>query len=114
MFTVERKGFNHESADAFCTDGEQQWMVSVYYTRGGYSFISGESSRRGFYVSLTPCKYDNMSFQYSAFSGYKTLLEEASRFNKKKLQSLVEEVFSNLDTHPELQKMYQALKAVPA
>jgi hypothetical protein len=73
--------------------------IEVYYTEGGLSYLSGQRSARGFYLSVTPITqtkrapdsffplgYTTESFL--VFSGIKKLIKEASRYSEKTLTAL--------------------------
>ncbi|MAD75951.1 MAG: hypothetical protein CML20_14385 [Rheinheimera sp.] len=66
--------------------------IELYYNAGGMNYFNYKVEKRGYYVSVTPYKISQdghfKTKEYSAFSGIKTLVEEASRFGKKKLDSI--------------------------
>ena len=66
--------------------------LEVFYSKGGYSYSNYEYQERGYYASIKPeeiLQHDGYSTRiYSAFTGYKILIEKASRLSKKKLQEL--------------------------
>lgn len=66
--------------------------LEVFYSKGGYSYSNYEHQERGYYISIKPeeiIQRDGYSTRiYSAFTGYKILIEKASRLSEKKLQEL--------------------------
>jgi|GEM_PF-1457157 len=67
--------------------------VELYFAKGGINYFNYEVEARGYYVSICPYKVSHegnfKSKSYSAFTGVKTLLLEASRFGQKKLETLM-------------------------
>jgi hypothetical protein len=73
-------------------NGENYLRISVGYEEGGHNWYSGENSRKGFYAYVTPAE-ENDQGTYSSIrstlgAGLKCFLEEATRFNAKKLEKL--------------------------
>lgn len=66
--------------------------LEVFYSKGGYSYANHEYQERGYYASIKPeeiLQHNGYSTRtYSAFTGYKILIEKASKLSKKKLQEL--------------------------
>ncbi len=70
--------------------GASHLQVSVYYTKGGTSFMTGGTTPRGYYLSVKPVtKRDNM-VSFVMFSGHRRLLLETSRFSAKQFSKAVE------------------------
>jgi hypothetical protein len=74
-------------------DGENCLRVSVGYEEGGRNWYSGEINRKGFYAYITPAEEADRGTGYASVrttmgAGLKCLLEEAGRFNAKKLEKL--------------------------
>lgn len=64
--------------------------VNVGYELGGHNWFTGGINERGIYVYLTPCTCENGIVGYSVNgnqheSGYKILLKELKRNNKKQI-----------------------------
>ena len=64
-------------------------QISIYYSKGGMNWFSGASQLRGYYLGIAPVSRNGRTLTYKAFTGTRYLLEEASRFNRKHLESLV-------------------------
>ena len=63
--------------------------LEVFYSKGGYSYSTYEYQERGYYASIKPeeiIQHDGYSTCiYSAFTGYKILIEKASKLSKKEI-----------------------------
>lgn len=75
------------------TNKENEFItLEVFYSKGGYSYATYEPQERGYYLNIKPETIEQRNgYQvrtYSAFTGYKILLEKATRFSKKKLEDL--------------------------
>lgn len=62
--------------------------IKLYYHIGGMNYFSGETLRRGYYVSVTPIEKTNKMRCFQSFSGSATLIKPAKRFSQKELDSL--------------------------
>lgn len=66
--------------------------LEVFYHLGGYSWATYKHEERGYYLSIKPEKIEKRDglamVTFSAFSGYKILLEKATRLSRKKLEEL--------------------------
>ena len=79
----------HEVAEGRAT----HLKVEVYYSKGGMNYFSGNSEKRGLYLSVSPVsrstdesgRYTTESF--TAFSGTKRLVKEMVKFSQKALDS---------------------------
>lgn len=60
--------------------------VEVYYTKGGYSFTTYKQVQRGIFLSMRPVTLDGCFESWACFSGAHMFLEEAKRFNARRLQ----------------------------
>jgi len=65
--------------------------VRVYYTTGGYSFISGQDISRGYWLEVQPMGWSRNITMRSAFKGYRLLLQSAKRLSKKQLGLLADQ-----------------------
>ena len=63
--------------------GATHLEISVYYTKGGLSYFTGGTTRRGYYLSVRPVTKGNGMVSYDLFSGCKRLLLETSRYTDK-------------------------------
>ena len=66
----------------------QKIKVEVFYDKGSYSYLTYESSQRGYYISVmllgVSKKNGYISEEYSLFnSGYKKLIKPVNRASKK-------------------------------
>ena len=82
--------------------------AEVYYALGGYNYFTGKNESRGYYLSVSPveikeCDSGFKSESYTAFTGYKFLLFEASRKSQKGMDRAIE-MFNN--THMDFIKNY--------
>lgn len=70
-----------------------QIEVELYYSAGGMNYFNYKHEERGYYLSVSPYKFSVdghfQSKQYSAFSGIKSLILEATRFGQKKLDNMI-------------------------
>lgn len=64
--------------------------VSVYYTKGGMSYFTGQVSPRGYYLSVRPVTLGNGMVSFDLFSGCKKLILEANRYSDKQFAKAVE------------------------
>jgi hypothetical protein len=72
-------------------DEESCLRISVSYEEGGHNWYSGENNRKGFYAHVTPAKKDDRGYVSTVLgAGLKCFLEEATRFNAKKLEKLAQ------------------------
>jgi hypothetical protein len=66
--------------------------VKLYYDLGGMNYFSGSPKRRGFYISIQPVSKSETSESMTLLgkdSGGYVFVEEAKRFNRKRLLELV-------------------------
>lgn len=63
--------------------------VTLYYTKGGMNYFTGNNEKRGLYLSVTPIEKGEFSRGFSAFSGVKKHVKEMTRFNQKVLVDFV-------------------------
>lgn len=88
--------------------GANYLKAEVYYALGGYNYFTGKNESRGYYLSVSPveikeCDSGFKSESYTAFTGYKFLLFEASRKSQKGMDRAIE-MFNN--THMDFIKNY--------
>ena len=73
------------------TQSEKHFLeVSVHYSLGGHNFFSGKPTPRGFYLSVQPIEVGDGFTTFLGFTGIKSMLEPAARFNAKRLNELAE------------------------
>lgn len=77
--------------------------VHLYYSLGGYSYMTCETEARGYYLSVSPVEIkeiDNgiVSETYQAYTGVKTLLLEVKRKSKKAERQAIRIAEEKLDT----------------
>ena len=82
--------------------------VEVYYALGGINYFTNTQEGRGVYLSVTPVEVGDIFEKFSAFSGYKTLVEEANRYSS----SLIDRNVDYLDiNNAKTQELFQAVLA---
>lgn len=64
--------------------------ISVFYTKGGMSYFTGQVSPRGYYLSVRPVTLDKGMVSFDLFSGCKKLILETSRYSDKQFAKAVE------------------------
>lgn len=64
--------------------------ISIYYSKGGMSYFSGQVSPRGYYLSVRPVTLANGMISYDLFSGCKRLILETGRYSAKQFAKAVE------------------------
>ena len=64
--------------------------IEVFYTKGGTNYFSGDATRRGYYLSVTPVTLNKNSVSFTLFSGYKHLLLESKRYTDKQFARAIE------------------------
>src|SRR5215469_15177991 len=57
--------------------------ISVYYSKGGLNYFSGQTVPRGYYLSVSPVTKRDGMVSFTMFSGRKQLLFETARFTAK-------------------------------
>ena len=57
--------------------------VRVYYDIGGYSWATGNTKKRGYYLSVSPLMETEHTACYQGFSGVSYFLNEVKRQSKK-------------------------------
>lgn len=70
--------------------GATHLEVSVYYTKGGLSYFSGQTSPRGYYLSVRPVTKANGMVSFDLFSGVKRLILETNRYSDKQFARAIE------------------------
>ena len=64
-------------------------QVSVYYSKDGINFLTGEATPRGFYLSVRPVSKGNGTIRFDLFSGQSIFLFGVSRFTSKQFDQAV-------------------------
>jgi hypothetical protein len=83
-------------------DDPQQYDISVSHQQGGMNFFTYKTEARGFYLSVTPVERGDGFVSFTGFSGNKILLEENKRFNRKRFNEIISEVFENPGEHEDV------------
>jgi hypothetical protein len=83
---MEKKYFQVEGRD-------EEIKVSLDYELGGYSFMSGESSKRGYYAYVQPVERGDGFESFAVFDGFKVLLNPVNRQSKKQ-EAIAREKFN--------------------
>jgi len=60
--------------------------IVIRYEKGGWSYMTGRESQRGYYFSVTPYEQSGMWRTYRAFSGSKTCVLPCGRQSKKRFE----------------------------
>lgn len=63
--------------------------VEVYYTQGGANYLSGGTTPRGYYLSVTPVTRKDNMVSFTLFSGQKKLLMQTNRYSAKQFEQAV-------------------------
>ena len=72
--------------------------IDLYYDIGGHSFITNQTNKRGFYVSVMPVEISEGWKKTTAFSGFKYFLgEEIKRVSKKAFERAEKELETKID-----------------
>lgn len=84
---------SHKQSNIIERDG-QTLEVSFYYHLGGMNYFTGNSERRGFYLSVCPVQVTKIGNNirvksYTAFSGIKECVMEAKRYSEKVYQEAI-------------------------
>ena len=73
--------------------------IETYYITGGMNYFTGKEERRGYYLSVCPVTRQRGCESFTAFSGYKQLLKEASRKSAKaeaEAEKIAESIFPGM------------------
>lgn len=84
------------------TNEQNKFLIGeVSYQMGGMNYFSGNRNERGYYFSVTPETHEGSIVSFMMFSGIKSLLLAANRFNQKVLDNIQvpEELKSKLIAH---------------
>ena len=73
------------------------YQVSIFYDKGGLSYFGGSSSKRGYYLSVVPCRVENGMVSITLFSGFKKLLVEVERQSKRKKEEALKAAVDFVD-----------------
>lgn len=69
---------------------ENTMTLQVYYSKGGVNLWTYKNEQRGYYISVQPEYRHGCCVEMTCFTGYKKLVEPATRFSAKKLDALTE------------------------
>ena len=69
--------------------GATHLEIMVSYDLGGRSYFTGQSSRRGYYLSVRPVTIRDNTVSFDLFAGRRKFLLETARFSKKQLNYAV-------------------------
>ena len=64
--------------------------VEVYYSKGGYSYISSQNNPRVYYISVTSVQRSGNTVRTAMFGGIAKFLTAANRYSKKQFEDAVE------------------------
>jgi len=73
--------------------------AKIYYDKGGYNGWTGNTDRRGYWISVVPVKVEGCFVKFDAWSGTKLFIEEVKAYNAKKFLALANapETISKID-----------------
>ncbi len=69
--------------------------VDLKYSLGGYSGFSMEKNKRGYYLHVKPVEIEGNWTKFSAFSGYKILIQETARKSFKRYIKALETLIND-------------------
>ncbi len=69
--------------------------VDLKYSLGGYSGFSMEKNKRGYYLHVKPLEIEGNTTCFSAFSGYKILIQETARKSFKRYIKALETLIND-------------------
>lgn len=97
-FKVKEKNDSVKSYYHYQVGDKSELEVEIYYSLGGMNYFTGNVNPRGYYLSVTPVTFEDRGGFTSisctllgTYSGIKTLIEPATRFNKKTFDRVVSE-----------------------
>lgn len=70
--------------------GATHLEISVYYSKGGMSYFTGQTSPRGYYISVRPVTMRDGMVSFELFAGRRQFLFETSRFTTKQFERAVD------------------------
>jgi hypothetical protein len=86
---------------------DQEYEITVNHQQGGSNYFTYKTEARGFYLSVTPVERSDNWVSFTGFSGNKLLLEQNQRFNRKRLNELVAEIFEDLGNNEKVIKVLE-------
>jgi hypothetical protein len=90
----------------------QTYDVQIYWNHERYDYVNYRSIPRGFYMSVKPVKLSSKNGilikQFGAFTGYRRLIEERTRYSKKTLEEHAEH-YLNPD-NPQVKELIAAIE----
>lgn len=75
--------------------------VDLKYSLGGYSGLSREKEKRGYYLRVQPLEIEGNIISFEAFSGYKMLIQETTR---KSFNGYIKALTTLINDHKDLIK----------
>lgn len=74
----------------------QTYEINLYYTKGGFSYLSDQTIERGYYLSIVPVKREEKNgivmTSFTAYSGCKHLVLPVKRQSDKQYRLACEKV----------------------
>ena len=64
--------------------------ISVYYSKGGRIYYTGQELPRGYYLSVQPVTLGYHTVRHTLFSGWKRIILKANRYSDKQFDNAVE------------------------
>ena len=97
----------HRSITAYYAGtNDEIYSISVSYTTGGHSFITGRHNERGYCLAIIPASLHDGVIRKEAWAGAYKVIESAKRFSQKRFDSLVTEHILNAETSEEVEKLF--------
>jgi len=90
-----------DSVDIHVEDNKYM-SYKLNYELGGYSYFTGEESRRGYYLSVMPVEKSNGFVRYGMFDGIKAFVSpqpikrKSAKARKEALENVTEELLEQL------------------
>lgn len=91
-----------QSFDLSTDDPGKLIHVAIRYSKPDGSYASSRPEQQGYWITITPVKFDGIWRTQTAFSGIKSFLMPAKRFSQKTLDDLFYKIrFEILTGHTE-------------
>ncbi len=81
------------------TTSEKVIEVSVSYSKGGINYMTYKQEPRGYQLHVQPLTIKDNWVTIEGFTGVKQTIEEAKRFNRKKLEEVAERIDDSATYH---------------
>ena len=109
-FKVLNVSLDKRSMTKYVECDGKTYDIQVSYRLGGANPFTNRTEDRGIWLSISPVEKNGVWSTYTAFSGTKVILKNLERFSKKWLDAFCDEIFSNLDTHEIVLRVFGDVK----